>query len=77
MKNLNDLMTLIAKCLEQNGKNGRNHWFVDFSGHVNKLNLRRYRVGWTPKTDDMYEECSIYLTEEGIQEAYWFLANRV
>ena len=77
MKNLNDLMTLITKCLEQNGKNGHNHWFVDFSGHVSKLSLRLYRVGWTPKTDDKYEECNIYLTEEGIQEAYWFLANRV
>ena len=70
-------MTLITNCLEQNGGNGRNHWFVDFSGHVSKLSIRNYRAGWSSKTDATYEECNIYLTEEGIQEAYWFLANRV
>ena len=77
MKNLNDLITLIAKCLEQNGRNERNHWFIDFSGHVGKLSLRLYRGGWTREEDGPYENCDVYLTEAGIQEAYWFLANRV
>jgi len=75
MKNLNDLMTLITKCLEQNGEHERNHWFIDFSGHVNQLSIRRWKHGW--EMGRTSEDCIVRLTEDGIQEAYWFLANRI
>ena len=77
MKDLKDLMTLITKCLEQNSAE-RNTWFVNFSGHVNQLTISYYMCGWDTEANKTGNEdrCTVKLTEEGIQEAYWFIANR-
>ena len=73
MKNLKDLFELIAKAVSENGKN-YNTWFFDFSGHVNKLRIDHYTLF---ELGGHKKSCDVYLTEEGIQEAYWFIKNRL
>ena len=73
MKNLNDLFELIAKAVSENGKE-YNTWFFRFSGHVNGISIDHYGVY---EQGGRKDECSTYLTEDGIQEAYWFIKNRL
>lgn len=80
MKNLQDLMTLITKCVEQNGdckEYLQDQWMIDFSGHVNSMRVDYYQGGYDLRKDDVYDTCRVYLTEDGIQEMYWFIANRL
>ena len=79
MKKLSEVVELIGRAMEQNQRD-RNTWFIDFSGHVNTLNITYYQCGW--KREDIgswgvKDSCKVYLTEDGIQEAYWFLKNRI
>lgn len=80
MKNLQDLMSLTTKCLEQSiNPDDTNEWFVSFSGHVNRLDISFYLGGWdlakgAPNNGD---KCDVYLDEAGIQEAFWFITNRL
>lgn len=53
----------------------RGRWFITFHGHVNNLSIQFYRNGW--KTDSTSQGCDVYMTDEGIQEAYWFIKNRL
>jgi len=80
MKNLQDLMSLTTKCLEQSiNRHNSNEWFVSFSGHVNRLDISFYLGGWDladGKGRDK-DRCDVYLDEAGIQEAYWFITNRL
>jgi hypothetical protein len=73
MKTLKDLFELIAQAVSENGKN-YNTWFFRFSGHVNHLGIDHHTIF---EIGGHKNSCDIYLTEEGIQEAYWFIKNRL
>lgn len=73
MKTLNDLFGMIALAVESN--KAHNHWFIDFSGHVNKLSIRHYVCGWSSDTEPNRVE--FYLDENGIQGAYWFIKSNL
>lgn len=85
MKTLSDLMQLVAVAIERNNEqikradgttfavNG--HFFVNFSGHVQKLSIDHYRAGWDRESRP--DKCDVILDESGIQEAYWFIKNRI
>jgi hypothetical protein len=88
MKTLQDLFQLAAQAAQDDQKRQafrelhgdeiksmRGRWFIDFAGHVNGLSIRFYRLGWS--TDGSFEGCDVYLSEDGIQEAYYFIKNRL
>lgn len=74
MKTLAELFELVAVVVERNQK-GYGHWFIDYSGHVNKLSIRYHVTGWSK--DSVADEVDFYLTEEGIQGAYWFIKSKL
>jgi hypothetical protein len=73
MKTLKDLFELIAQATSENGKK-YNTWFFHFSGHVNHLDIHYQTIF---ELGGRKDGCDVYLTEEGIQEAYWFIKNRL
>ena len=75
MKTVSEVVELIGKAMEQNHQKTKT-WFIDFSGHVNTLSISYYKFGWY-EGDNGKECCNVTLNENGIQEAYWFLKNRV
>jgi len=81
MKTINDLLTLANKAIIKN-QNTINvemtpHWFINYSGHINKMDVRYYQTGWS-KDKELYDVCSINLKNENeIQEMYWFIKNRL
>jgi hypothetical protein len=80
MKDLKDLLELVHQAIAENNYiEGHNHWFINFQGHVNSVTLRFYEAGWSKKNDkeSRSDRCMVYLTPEGIQEAYWFIKNRL
>ena len=76
MKTLKDLFEVLAEATKENG-NTSNHWFIDFSGHVNKISVRHYDTGWASDKEHHAEECKQKLNEEGIQAVYWFVKTRL
>ncbi len=85
MKTLSELMQIVAVAIERNNEqfdhNGKRiavngNFFISFSGHVERLSIKYYQTGWKKDGENPYEECSVDLNEDGIQEAYWFLKNR-
>ena len=84
MKTLSEVLELVNKAIECNTKkmdveprNEDAKWFINYHGHVNELNIRYYPFGWSNEPDVIVETCAVYLTENGIQEGYWFLYNRL
>ena len=80
MKDLKDLLELVHQAItENNFIEGDNHWFIDYSGHVNTLDVKHFENGWSIKDgkESRSKVCRVYLTPEGIQEAYWFIKNRL
>ena len=84
MKTIQDLFQLVSDAVVEdklrNSTEGR--WFIDFSGHVNGLSIRYYRTGWDSDRNISEERksvdyCNVYLTTDGVQEAYWFINNRL
>ena len=76
MKTLSELFELVAQAVERNQQGyGSSHWFIDYSGHVNKMSVRFYYTGWSTETEP--EKVDFYLTEDGIQGAYWFIKTRL
>ena len=76
MKTLNDLFALVAQAV---GKNQINHntWFIEYHGHINQIEIRHWKCGWDPKYPASEQTVRQYLTEEGIQSAYWFIKTRL
>ncbi|MEN8965967.1 MAG: hypothetical protein ABF250_08275 [Polaribacter sp.] len=77
MKNLQDLFQLVATATEQNGEELRT-WFINYSGHVNKMQVNYYFTGW--KKDSHSSQCDSLeqnLDEDGIQSLYWFIKTRL
>lgn len=73
-------MSLTTKCLETTiSDHNNNEWFISFSGHVNRLDISFYLGGWSLSKGkcDGGDKCNVYLDEAGIQEAYWFITNRL
>lgn len=75
MKTLSELFELVAQAVEKNQRGYGSHWFIDYAGHVNKLSMRYYFAGWSEEAH--VEKVDFYLTEEGIQGAYWFIKTRL
>jgi hypothetical protein len=79
MKTLTELLELINQAILNNGTK-YNQWFIDFSGHVNKIEIRYYQAGWklSQETETEPDRVRINLDDEGsIQEGYWFVQNRL
>ncbi len=78
MKTLTDLTQLMTRAMQQNSEYS-NDWFFNFSGHVNKLDIKYYLTGWDmDKKSHHCEWCKIDLNnEEQIQEAYWFIKTKL
>lgn len=77
MKDLTQLFKLVGKAVEQN-KNGNvvnKHWFISYHGHVNSIDISYYPHGW--KRGMLCDTLQEYLTEDGIQSAYWFINSRI
>jgi hypothetical protein len=84
MKTLTDLLELVNKAIEQTDKGDLHEqtlyhvFFVDFSGHVNQLDIRYYSIYNSKSDNNHFRRCKGYLNnEEQIQELYWFLKNRL
>lgn len=71
MKTSNELFELLLKGTSKGDK-----VFFNFSGHVNKLSITYYMFGWN-EDKEYKHECDVILNETGIQEAYWFLYNKL
>ena len=79
MKSKEQLLSIVNQAIMNNG-NEYKQWFIEFSGHVNKIEIRYYNAGWTMSIKEKYEpqRCSIFLDDkESIQEGYWFINNRL
>ena len=76
MKTLKDLFELVATAAEQN-KLTRETWFINYSGHVNKMSVRYYFTGWSTDNRSHAEEIEQELTEDGIQCLYYFIKTRL
>jgi hypothetical protein len=87
MKTLADLYQLMATATESDRKLNelrktysdvdvmRGRWFVNYSGHVNQMRISYYPAGWS--ADAPFEKCEVDISVDGIQEAYWFIKNRL
>jgi hypothetical protein len=74
MKTLKDLFELVAVAVERNNTHSED-WFIDYSGHVNKLSIRHYFCGWSK--DAHVDQANFTLDSDGIQGAYWFIKTRM
>jgi hypothetical protein len=74
MKTLAELFELVSIAVKENNQYNC-HWFINYSGHVNKLQISYYFCGWT--ADGNCESVDFKLDEEGIQGAYWYLKTRL
>jgi hypothetical protein len=75
MKTQQDLFNLLSETVLEDKATGRKRWFFSYSGHVNKLSITYYEFGWG--TEERHVDCDVKLTVEGVQEAYWFIKNRL
>jgi hypothetical protein len=76
MKTLSELFELVAVAVERNQQRSET-WFFDYSGHVNKLSIRYHECGWKSGGESHRVIVDFYLTEEGIQGAYWFIKTNL
>jgi hypothetical protein len=74
MKTLKDLFELVAVAVEQNNSSFST-WFVDYHGHVNKIDITYYFTEWSETASS--ESASFKLNEDGIQGAYWFIKTKL
>jgi hypothetical protein len=74
MKNINDLMQLTAEMMQTTNK--KDKFFVEFYGHVQKIEVRYYKNGWSDKADNKPVVKSTYIDQadhsEQIEELYWW-----
>lgn len=77
MKTISELLELVNQAILTNEKHakGCNVWFIDFSGHVNSISIRYFRVF---SHDTEPERCHGYLNNpDNVQELYYFIKNRL
>jgi hypothetical protein len=75
MKNINDLMMLSAEMMQTDNK--KDKFFVEFYGHVQKIEVRYYENGWSAEPDNKPVTKCVYTDQpdklEQIEELYfWF-----
>lgn len=75
MKTLQDLLELQAKAMEKYNKNSglQGEVFFNYAGHVNSYDITYYPLGWDNRLEANEHKLTTYLTEEGIQAAYWWM----
>lgn len=71
MKSLAELFKVLSIAT----KSKRGTWFINFSGHVNRMSVTYYPMGWKP--EGYSEIIEQELDEEGIQALYWFVRTRL
>ncbi len=76
MKTVNELFQLIATATQENEEDFRT-WFIRYSGHVNKIEIKYYFAGWKKDGEGVPESIYQELDEEGIQSLYWFIKTRL
>jgi hypothetical protein len=79
MKNLKEVLELINVAIQENGKRT---WFVNYSGHVNLLEVRLYPNGWESSIDCDVEPLLVtkqcYTDKpESVQEFYYWLKFKI
>jgi len=74
MKTLKDLFEIVALAVESN-QTRVNDFFINYSGHVNKINITYYFAGWS--NDNTPEGVDFELDVDGIQAAYWFIKTKL
>ena len=80
MKTLTELFELINQAVEGTKKGHdadfhRKQFFVNYSGHVNKLSISVYTGKWSKGSCG--DEIEQRLDEDGIQALYYFLKTRL
>ena len=77
MKTLAELMELVSLAVQKNGKE-MDTWFINYSGHVNLLEIMYCPVGWDYDRKKTRFEVRVYLDrEDDIQLAYWFIKKHL
>ena len=77
MYTIKDLFKLVGKAVKENEHYSAT-WFINYSGHVNQLDIDYYPIGWQRGKDRPSEPCRVYLdSEDSIAEAYFFIKNRL
>lgn len=89
MKTVTELLELVGKAIQKTNyfsdirqpetETRYNVFFIDFSGHVNQIDISFYSVydGITGE-NSIVDRCKGYLDNENhIQELYYFLKNRL
>ena len=71
MKSLAELYKVLSIAT----KSKRGTWFINFSGHVNRMWIKYYPMGW--KSEGYSQDIEQELDEEGIQALYWFVRTRL
>ena len=74
MKNINDLMMFAAEIMQTDKKH---KIFVEYYGHVQKIEVRFYENGWSAEPDNKPLIKCAYIDQadssEQIEELYWWL----
>lgn len=74
MKNINNIMSLAAEMMQTDNKH---KFFFEYYGHVQKIEIRYYKKGWSDKADNKPVTKCAYTDQsdsiEQIEELYfWF-----
>ena len=75
MKTIQDLFAISGEAVMSNNK--FNHWFIDYSGHVNKFSIRLYSMGWDSEREPSHTLDAKLDNDESIQAAYWFIKSNL
>lgn len=77
MKTLADVLELVGYAIQQS-KREKNTWFINYSGHVELLEIQYYPIGWDSEKKKTSFDLRVYLSkEDDIQLAYWFIKNHL
>jgi hypothetical protein len=76
MKTIADLFEIIGTAVSKNSR-VCGTWFIDFSGHVNKISISYHLAGWTRGEQNIGETATFKMDEDGIQAAYWFIKTKL
>ncbi len=77
MKNLNDLFEIMAKAVQQNQTGLGGQWFLDYSGHVNTLNVRYYFNKWDKDKNPEFNLRFYLNTANDIDAAYYLIKSKL
>ena len=55
MKTVSELLELINQAITTNGSK-YDQWFINFSGHVNKISISYYQAGWEMSKEMVFKK---------------------